>query len=246
MSGTPSASTNPLKNAFDVAKPETVCDLLRTIAFGDLLRDQLPQVLRKQAPAADAAQLATLQSFGIVAKGAPAASILRARAWRGTATPEELAVQSYGTTPTTGQIAVAPNGDIVVLASDAWLDVDVTYAPERVDVVTLPPLPVVSGVLTLPKSVLDASSNRMVILLLSAVVTAVSSGTATGAKIVLVPAGTQGSPSLPATGKAQLSIDGLTVQFNNATDHVSQAQVTLGVVSANDLDTLLESSSGIL
>jgi hypothetical protein len=176
---TPSATTNPLKNAFDTAKPETIADLLRLVAFGDVLRNQLPQVLRKQAPVADAAQLGTLQSFGILAKGAPAASILRARAWRGTATPEELAVQAYGTTPATGQIAVAPNGELVVLAADAWLDVDVTYMPERGDVVQLPPLPVATGLLTLPRSVLDASGNRTAILLLSAVVTAVSSGAAT-------------------------------------------------------------------
>ena len=121
---TPSATTSPLKNSFDTAKPETIADLLRVIAFGDVLRDQLPQVLRKQAPAADAAQLGTLQSFGCPAKGAPAASILRARAWRGTTTPAELTVEPYGTTPASGQIAVAPNGDLVVLASDAWLDVD--------------------------------------------------------------------------------------------------------------------------
>jgi hypothetical protein len=243
---TPSANQDPLKNAINAAKPETICDAFRAIALGDLLRDQIPQVLRKQAPQNDPAQLATLQSFGVTDKGAPAAAILRARAWRGTATPTELAVQAYGATPSTGQIAVAPNGDIVVLAADAWLDVDVTYQPERGDVVQLPPLPVVSGVLTLPKTVLDASGNRTAILLLEAIVSAVSSGSATGEKIVLVPAGTQGSPSLPATGKAQLSIDGLTVQFNNATDHVSQAQVTLLVVSANDLDTLLEQTSNIL
>ena len=81
---------------------------------------------------------------------------------------------------------------------------------------------------------LDANGNRMAILLISAVVTAVSSGTATGAKNVLVPAGTIGATSLPATGKAQMTLDGLGVQFNNATDHVSQAQVTLLVVSAGE------------
>jgi hypothetical protein len=243
---TPSATTNPLKNSFDTAKPETIADLFRIIALGDVLRDQLPQVLRKQLPVSDPAQLGTLQSFGCPAKGAPAASILRARAWRGTTTPAELTIEAYGATPGSGQIAVAPNGDIVVLAADAWLDVDVTYMPERGDVVVLPPLPVATGLLTLPKTVLDASGNRMAILLLSAVVTAVSSGTALGAKNVLVPAGTIGATALPATGKAQMTLDGLGVQFNNATDHVSQAQVTLFVVSANDLDTLLESASNIM
>lgn len=236
-------ATNPLKDRFSVADPNTLPDLLRTIQFGRLLRDQIPQNIRKQAPAADASQLATLQSFGVCAKNAPAASILRARAWRGTTTPAELAVQAYGTTPSSGQIAVAPNGDIVVLAADAWLDVDVTYAPERGDRIDLPPLPVATGVLTLPNNVLDAAGRRNTILLLSATVTA---GVTLGSKIVLVPAGTKGSPALPATTKVQLSLDGLVVEFNNATDAVTMAQVSLLVVATADLDSLLESESTIL
>jgi hypothetical protein len=243
---TPSPNQNPLKNALDAAKPDTLADIFRTIALGDVLRDQIPQVLRKQAPAADPSQLSTLQSFGVVAKGAPAAFIARARGWRVSsagATPEELAPQAYGATPSTGQIAVAPNGDVVVLASDNWVDVDVTYLPERGDVVVLPPLPVASGLLTLPDNVLDANGNRMVILLLGANATV---ATAQGQKKILVPAGTLGSPSLPSAGQARLTIDGLGVEFNTGTDAVTQAVVTLLVVSANDLDTLLEQSSSIL
>lgn len=237
------SATNPIKSILDQAKPDTLADLLRTVKFGQLLRQQMPQVVRKQAPAADVSQLATLQSLGVVAKGAPAAAILRARAWAGTTTPAELTVKTYGTTPGSGEIAVAPNGDIVVLASDAWTDLDVTYMPERGDIVVLPELPVATGVLTLPTSVLDAAGDRKAILLLSAKATA---GSVVGDKIVLVPAGTQGSASLPATTKAQMSIDGLTVQFNNATDAVTKAIVTLLICAAADLDTILESESAFL
>lgn len=243
---TPSANQDALKNAIDNAKPETISDAFRTIALGDVLRDQIPQVLRKQQPAADPSQLASVQSLGTVAKGAPAAIIMRARSWAGTATPQELAPQAYGTAPAAGQIAVAPNGDIVVNAADAWTDMDVTYIPERGDIVTLPPLPVVAGVLTLPSNVLRSDGSRTVLLLVNATATAIGAGGISGAKAVVVPAGTQAAPVLPATTQASLSIDGLTVEFNSATDKVTQAQVTLLVVSAADLDTLLEQSSNIL
>jgi hypothetical protein len=237
------SATNPIKKILDYANLNTLADFFKKLKIGAILRAQLPQVLRQQIPAADSSQLATVKSLGVVAKGATAASIMRARAWTGGVTALELAIQAYGTTPGSGQIAVAPNGDIVVLASDAWTDLDVTYQPERGDVVVLPELPVVAGVLTLPSSVLDSDGTRRAILLLSAQATA---GAVIGQKIVLIPAGTKGAPALPATTKAQLSLDGQIVEFNNATDAVTKAIVTLLIVSADDLDTLLESESAIL
>ncbi len=229
-----------LKTVLNLAKPDTLADHLRTVKLGTLLRQQLPQVLRKRNPAADASQLAAVESLGCVAKGAPAAAILRARAFTGGTTAAALTVAAHSTTPSSGEIAIAPNGDIVVLASDAWTDVDVTYMPERGDVVVLPELPVATGILTLPSQVLDAAGTRKAILLLKAVATA---GTLTGEKIVLAPAGTSGSTSLPATTKAQMTLDGLKIQFNNATDAVTKAVVTLLIVAADDLDTLLESET---
>lgn len=237
------AATNPVKGRIDAGDPNKLGDFDHLLKMGAILRSQINQVIRKKVPAADGAQLATLSGLGCVAKGAPAASILRAKAYTGGVTAKELAPQAYGATPATGQIAVAPNGELVVLAADAWTDVDVTYAPERGDVITLPELPVAAGILTLPTSVLDAAGKRKAILLLSANLTKVSAGVVTGPKIILIPAGTLGAPALPATTKAQLSLDGLIVQFNDATDHGTAAIVSLLLVTADDLDTILESEA---
>ncbi len=224
-------ATNPLKDQIDAANPNTLADLMRKIQLGQVLRGQLPQVLRKQNPAADAAQLATLESL-VLPNDAKATSILRATVRAGGVTGE-LAVQAYGTTPSTGQIAVAPNGDIAVLAADAITDMDVVYLPERGDVVTVT-ADVATGVLTIPAPYVS----RGVIALLDANATV---GTVTGRKKILVPAA-----GLPATTKAQLNLAKSTVSFNNATDAVTKASVTLLLAAAIDLDTTLEAESTIM
>lgn len=214
-----------LKNRLDAANPNVLADELRALKFGDMLR-ALPTSLRKKAPAADAYQLATLQSLALPDDG-KANSIFRAYARAGTATAGELTVKTYGTTPGSGEIAVAPNGSIVVLAADAWTSLDVVYLPEKYDVIELT-LSVVaaSGVCALP----TLANNPGAVMLLEAEALV---GTLTGKKIVLVPAA-----AAVATTKAALNLAKNSVWFAIA-DAVTSARVKLAVSSAVDVDALL-------
>jgi hypothetical protein len=218
-------------DALNNAKPETICDLFRAIELGSLLRAQLPQVLRRKTPATPIYNLATLQTIQLPAT-ARAANIVRATSLVGTVTGE-LTPVAYGTTPTTGQVAVGPNGNIVVLATDAITSLDVIYTPERGDVMDIASYPVASNVLTLPTSV----TSKGVVLLLE--VQALT-GTSAGNKVILVP-----GAGAPAAGQARLNVAKTTITFAVA-DAVTSARVKLLVCAEKDLNTLLEADSSIL
>lgn len=215
-----------VKAALDRANPNTLPDLFRQLGLGQILRGQIPQVIRRRLPVDDAAVDGSLEAV-ILADDSRAAVVHRAYARAGMVTGE-LTPVAYGVTPMTGEIAVAPNGDIVVLEADAITDLDVVYTPERGDVFTLD-LPVVpgTGVLTLPASVTTPG----VVYLIDADATA---GTVTGRKEILVPAAGE-----PAAGNARLNVAKTTVQFAVA-DAVSRATVRLLVASALDMNVLLE------
>lgn len=219
-----------LKTALDRADPNVLADILRSLGFGDMVR-ALPTYLRGQNPntnAADPSVLGTLQSL-LVPEDARAVNILRATARAGTAAAGELSVQAFGTTPSTGQIAVAPNGQIVVLASDAWTNLDVVYTPEKGDLVVGLTLTVASNVATIPTAYTGNPPN--VILLLAANAT---TATATGQKIILVP-----GSGAPSAGQCRLNLAKTTITFASA-DAVTQCSVDLLVSSAIDVNALLE------
>jgi hypothetical protein len=137
-------------------------------------------------------------------------------------------------TPGAGEIAVAPNGDIVTLAADAYTSVDIVYEPFPHDVLEYE-LDVAVGVATIPAPALA----RGVLALLEAEVTA---GTVTGKKGILVPlAG--GGAGLPATTKAQLTSAKGTVSFNNATDAPTKCRIKLAVALDVDVDAILTALS---
>lgn len=213
----------------NAANPNTLPDKFRQMEIGNIIR-ALPTYLRRKnmTLATNPYVLNTLQSL-ILPDDAKAASIVRATARAGTAGVGELTVVAFGTTPTTGQIAVAPNGDIVTLATDALTDVDILYIPEKHDIQELT-LPVASNVLTIPTTYTALGA----ILLCEAEVTV---GTATGKKVVLVP-----GASAPSAGQARLNLAKSTVTFATA-DAATQARVKLAIVSSPDLDAILEASS---
>lgn len=220
-----------LKDHLSKADPNVTADIFRKINLGQLLRGQLPQVLRRKVPAASPYQDATLESL-VLADDAKAAFIARATVRTGGVTGE-LTPVAYGTTPASGEVAVAPNGDVVVLAADAITDMDVLYLPERGDVYETT-MPVVSDVLTPSTSFTD--SPRGIVLLLEAEAT---EGGATGKLQVLVPG------SSPAAGQAALTDDEkLSVTFA-AADAVTQARVKLLLVALQDLDSLLEAEATV-
>lgn len=235
---------------FDRANNNTLADQLRAMRAGHLFLGQMNQHKRRVNPTAlgvGSYTLGTLHALQLPDR-ARAAAVLRATVRAGGVTGE-LTPVAYGATPATTQIAVAPNGDIVVLAADAITDMDVTYVSERGDVMgnvqadaSLPFyslglfFPVVSNVLTLPTSGWGARGN---ILLLEA---EAINATATGKKIVLVP-----GAGAPAAGQARLNIAKSTVTFAGA-DAVTRARIKLliaartvsdGINPADDLQVQL-------
>lgn len=227
---------NSLKNVLNQANPNALADAFRVLGVGSFVR-ALPTTLRLKNMATAPANPyvgATLQALTLP-DDAKANSIFRAFARTGTATATELAAQAYGTTPGTGQIAVAPNGDIVTLAADAWTNVDVVYLPEKCDAIELT-LPVVpgTGVCALPAAVTALG----VVAMFEAEALA---GTLTGKKIILVP-----GSAAPATTLAKLDLAHSQAKFAVA-DAVTSCRVKLGIASSIDVDALLTAvSPGIL
>lgn len=219
-----------LKDATNLASYQSLADIFRLLAIGDILRKNIKTDLRRQAPAADLSQLSTLWSFPLDQQ-APAATVVRAYCRAGTTTGEYTPV-AYGATPTSGQIAVAPNGSIVVLASDAPTDIDVEYLPTGGDYVFLSGLAVnpSTGVCALPT--LATTPGVTLAWYVNATV-----GTTVGQKNILVAAA-----GAPSTGKARLDVAKANLQFATA-DAVTKADVALYLCSAASVDALLRSTN---
>lgn len=219
------------KNNIDNGNPNVLADQMRDIKLGSTLRSY-PTSLRNKVPVADSHSLATLLAI-VLPDDAKAAFIYRATARTGTVTGE-LTVEPYGTTPSTGQIAVGPNGDIVTLAADAITNLDVEYLPERYDIYEFTGLPVASNVLTIPVAYSGAPKGVVLLLEANALV-----GTAPGLKIPLVP-----GSGAPSAGQARLNIAKTTVTFASA-DAITSATVKLAIVAGLDLDAYLTNPSTV-
>ena len=211
-----------LREVLNDITPHNLAEYLAQLDLGDVLVS-LPTALRNKVPAADAYALATLQVVKLP-DNAKASVILRATGRTGTTTGE-FAAQAFGATPTTGQVAVTPAGDIAFLGTDAVTLADVVYVPEKGKVVEIT-LPVASNVLTLPTSL-------SAVLLLEAEAT---EATSTGKKIPLVP-----GAGAPSAGQARLNVAKTTVTFNG-TDAVTKARVKVLVVPDADVSALLAAS----
>ena len=220
------------KEALAGATNNTLPEHLKTIGFSALMRGQFNQVVRKKDPAVSSyAPGATVETIAL-ADDARATSILRAYSRAGTVTGA-LTVVAPGTTPATGEISIQPDGNIMVLAADAISSLDITYAPERGDVIELNNWPVVSDAIALPASI----TNQGVVLLLEA---ESLTGTLTGKLRVLAP-----SASAAATTQARLNVAKTSVKFAPA-DAVTKARVKLLVCAAIDLDTVLEADATVM
>lgn len=225
----------------NAAGPNTLADNLRALGFGSLLR-QLRTSLRRQSFAAAPANPYNLATVQVIAlpDDAKASTIHRAYARAGTGAPGELKqVATQYATPTSGQIAVSPNGDLVIVATDGYTDVDIDYEPAKQDVleqiITVPS----GGVATLGAAltgVAGSGAGPGVLMLMEAEILAGTIATAVGKKIVDQP-GTS-----VATGHAALNIIKNAVQFAGA-DAGSSARVKLGIVSAINVNAALEAAS---
>lgn len=198
---------------------------LKAIALGSLMAGQFVQTARQINTVGMTGMncLATLNEY----IGAASAGFIHRAYARAGAVTGELVVVAYGTTPASGQIAVAPNGSIVTLLTNALTDLDVVFTPERGDVLEFV-LPVLSNSLSLA-GVTGAST------LLS--VTALA-GVSLGSKVVLIPG------AAPAAGQTSLNVAKTAVAFA-AADAVTRARVRLLVKSAADLTSFLTATDGI-
>lgn len=208
-------ANNTNLDSLNRGNPNSIGDLAQAVKLGSVLAGNVPQQLYGvdfDAEGANPGNLATVDALALP-DGQKAAVILRAYARTGTAGAGPLAIAAADATPLTGEIAVAPNGNIVTLAADALTDVDVIYEPHRGDVIESV-FPAAADVITLPASV----TGRKVVAALE--VEAVE-GTATGNKIVLTP-----GAGAPAAGQTRLNVAKTTVTFA-AADAVTRARVKL-------------------
>lgn len=221
-----SSLATSLKQALNRANPNSVPDMLRSLGFGDFVRS-MPATLRQKAPAASPYNLATVQALSLP-DDAHAEYVFSGYGRVGTATAGPLTPAAQWATPLTGQIAVSPSGDLVVLAADAWTSLDVCYLPEK-SVVLEETLPVVANVCTLP-SQLGAGVTLMEAESLT--------GGVTGKFIVTAPAG------VAAAGHSCFSLNKLLVRFAGA-DAVTSCRIKYSVPSA-DMSALLEAVSNYI
>lgn len=210
---------NSLKTQMDSGNPNTIASALQKMRIGSQLRASKTRLLKKLPTAAGTVQLGTLQVIALP-EDAKACSVFRATSRAGTFTGELLPV-AFGVTPITGQIAVAPNGDLVVLATDAITSIDVLYEPEPHDVLEFSGLSPVAGVIAIPAPALALG----VVGLIEA---EVLTGTITGQKLVVVP-----GAGAPATLQARLDLAKANVQFNAATDVPLTVRIKLAVAQAD-------------
>lgn len=220
-----------LTDSLNRANPNTLADQFRLIKLGQTIRQDIKVSLRgldADAAGSAAEDLSTLDSI-VLPDDAKAGTIFRAFAKVGGSGTGEMTVVGRHVTPTSGEIAIAPSGNIVLLAADAITSVDIEYLPERGDVEVVVELDLDTSVLTLPTAF---SGNVMALLRADATAAGV-----TGRKNIF----TQAS-GLPAAGQARLNVAGTTVSFG-AADSVTRAVVTLLVNAAADLNALLEDDS---
>lgn len=237
----------------------SLADLLRELGFGSLVRRQRT-ALRRQNPNAQAAgvaspwDLATLQVL-FLPDDAKAFGISRAyaRATGASGTLGELTVEAPNTTPANGQIAVTPAGNIAVLGSAEYTDLDVDYDVWVGDQPIVLTLPVSSNSATIPTaqagtagsgtpSIVTAafanqqSANAGILVLMEVVANA---GTSTGNKVVIAPGGT------PSAGQACLNTAKTAITFNSG-DAVTNCTVKLLPLCAGhptpDLNAFLENN----
>jgi hypothetical protein len=246
-----------LRQGMNRADPNTLADIMRILAGGDVMR-ALPVQLNGASAGttgACAQQLATLGTV-VLHEDAKAAVILRCTVKAtGSAALGEYTIEPYGTTPSSTQVAVAPNGDIVFLGTDLVTQADILYLVKKGDVIgqlayssaTQSAAGAGSGITSLTLSVnasgfaaLPPAYSGKAMLLMQANVTA---GAVTGQKIILVPA-----TGVVATTKAALSKDGTGIWLNLATDAPTQVVVDLlvysGAFGGSDVNALLEGPSG--
>lgn len=223
-----------LHSALQRANPNSLADNLRLLGLGNLCSSVMltRNKFSFDAAGASASHVATLDAMALDPK-IKALAVTRATVRAGAVTGE-LAPQAFGATPATTQIAVAPNGDIVALATDAITDCDVHFLAVACEEVVLElACDPATGIVLIP----TAWKDRGVVYLHKA---EALTGTVTGQKRILVPGAVN-----PATPQCRLSVAKDAVHFTVA-DAITKVRVTFSVhAKENVYDELLKAETTV-
>lgn len=207
------------KDAMDKGQPNTLPTHMQGIKIGSTLLGGLATIMpnvdftNAVTNGAQPSQLATLhvQPLDPCAK---AATVDRVTVKAGSVTGE-LTMVAPNATPATTNAAVAPNGDIVVLAADAITNADVFYTPMKLEAREIElPVDASTGIALIPTDL----KNRGVVYLHSA---EALTGTVSGKKRILAPGAVN-----PATPQCRLSVLKDQINFTVA-DAITKVKVTL-------------------
>lgn len=184
-----------LKSVFQDADPNKVADAMRLAKAGQLLQQATVQV-----------RAAVTSHITALPEGLRAMSLLYAYATAGTVTG--LMTVVAGGAPTTGQVSLTLNGQVIFATADAVTEAELVFAPYAGDIV--------DEVLNLSGAGLGTlGGGRAAKLLISA---EVLTGAAAGLKTNIARGGS------PSAAQACLTVSGRGVQFNAAAASV-QARV---------------------
>ena len=138
--------TETLREATNRANPNGLGAILQSLAVGDMLTQRTERYLSGAVPlAADAVLEGGVSVDRIrLPENCKASRIRRAfaRATTGGGTLGYMTVTALNAVPGASEISIAPNGDIVLLAANAFTSVDVQYEPVIGRVVELVDVPV--------------------------------------------------------------------------------------------------------
>jgi hypothetical protein len=226
-----------LRAALNRANLQSLPPAFQKIAIGDVLRG-LHVALYNQAPLAAAGNPYVIQTASSVylPDDAKALAIVRAYARAGTSAAGPLTVDSdEATLPATLHCAVAPSGDLVFNATDAWTAVDVFYQPQRMDVVELNPISVASNAVVLPANQEGLPAVYFTLLEVESL-----AGINTGKFVVGAPAATNSTAKSACFNLAKTQ-----VIFDSA-DAVTSCRLKLGIQPLVNLNALLEAASNFI
>lgn len=220
------------QDAFNRVNDGNAGDILRKIQLGDFLRGQVPQVRHGLVPVTGGSYDPGSSAVVVLPDTGKANTILRATSRAGTSTGELTNDGYTQTVPSAAHIAIDPCGNLMFASTTDVTSVDVSYIPERGDVLELV-LPVASNEIDFGASI----TAQFPILLLEAESLA---GTLTGKLHVLAP-----TNSNPATTKAVLNLAKTKVLFASA-DAVTRARVKILVQTAAGLNSILDAPAAFV
>lgn len=216
------------RERLNASNANELADLLRAAGLGTFIRS-LPAFAYNKAAAVDSYNLAAVTVVKLP-DDAKAAQLQRVYIRAGSGGVGEAAVQAVNATPTSGQCAITPSGDIAFVLADAPTSVDAVYTPFRGESVERV-LPVSSNAAAIPADLLGR-----VMYMTEAEVLA---GSGTGKRIVEAPSASAASAASARLDLAKANVK--TVSGDAATS--VRCKFLVRPLPENDLETKLQTAS---